>query len=117
MKYLGMYALLFISTINIFGEEGSNKEVENAIFIQCLTFEQQKEMAQIRVEFLEGFNKVKKQLASIRMETQNEMRKESPDWNEIRKLNREYSKLQDVLNKGMADYKSRVQSIQVEIND
>ena len=117
MKYLGMYALLFISTIKIFGEEKINKEEENAIFVQCLTFEQQKEMTQMRVEFLEGFNKIKNQLVSIRMETQNEMRKESPDWNEIRKLNKEYSKLQDVLNKGMIDYKNRVQSIQVDIED
>ena len=40
----------------------------------------------MRAEFLEGFNEIKSQLVSIRMETQKEMRKESPDWNEIRKV-------------------------------
>ena len=117
MKYLGMYTLLFISTLNIFGDEGLSREEENVVFIQCLTFEQQQEVARMRAEFLEGFNEIKSQLVSIRMETQKEMRKESPDWNEIRKLNREYSKLQEVLNKGIADYKDKVQNIHIEIEN
>ena len=117
MKYLGMYTLLFISTLNIFGDEGLSREEENVVFIQCLTFEQQQEVARMRAEFLEGFNEIKSQLVSIRMETQKEMRKESPDWNEIRKLNREYSKLQEVLNKGIADYEDKVQNIHIEIEN
>ena len=60
MKYLGMYTLLFISTLNIFGDEGLSREEENVVFIQCLTFEQQQEVARMRAEFLDkkpvGFN-------------------------------------------------------------
>lgn len=117
MKYLGICTLLFMSTLNIFGDEDFNKEGENVIFIQCLTFEQQKEVARMRAEFLEGFNEIKTQLVLIRTETQKEMRKESPDWNEIKKLNKEYSKLQKILNDGMSDYRYKVQNIQIEITN
>ena len=67
MKYLGMYTLLFISTLNIFGDEGLSREEENVVFIQCLTFEQQKEVARMREEFLEVFKEIKSKLFSIRM--------------------------------------------------
>lgn len=69
----------------------------------------------MRTEFLEGFNEVKNQMESIKIETQNEMRKEKPDWNEIKNLNREYSKLQTVLNEGILEYREKVQNIQIEI--
>lgn len=117
MKYLGICTLLFISTLNIFGDEGFEREEENVIFIQCLTFEQQQEIARMRAEFLEGFSEIKNQLISIRMETQKEMRKEYPDWNQIKKLNKEYSKLQKILNEGMSEYKYRAQNIQIEITN
>ena len=115
MKYLGICTLLFMSTLNIFGNEDFGRGEENVIFIQCLTFEQQEEIAKMRAEFLEAFNEIRNQLISIRMETQKEMRKENPDWNEIKKLNKEYSKLQKVLNEGMSEYKNKAQNIQIQI--
>ena len=113
MKYLGCI-LIFISTLNILGDEDFIKE-EEVVLVQCMTFEQQEEIEKMRTEFLEGFNEVKNKMESIKMETQNEMRKEKPDWNEIKNLNREYSKLQTVLNDGILEYREKVQNIQVEI--
>ncbi|WP_300619187.1 hypothetical protein [uncultured Fusobacterium sp.] len=114
MKYLGMCTMFFISTLNIFGGKDTSKNDE-VVFIQCLTFEQQEEVVKMRTEFLECFSELKNKLVSIKIETQNEMRKENPDWNEIKKLNKEYSTIQNVLNKGMSDYKEKVQNIHVEI--
>ncbi len=114
MRYLGMCTLLFISTLNIFGDEDFQKDV-NIVFIQFGNYEQQEKMAKMRLEFLENFGEIKNKLALIKTQTQNEMRKESPNWNEIKKLNREYSRLQEILNKGMADYRYRVQNIQIDI--
>lgn len=114
MKYLGMCTMFFISTLNIFGDENTSKD-KDVFFIQCLTFEQQEEIVKMRTEFLECFSEMKNKLVSIKMETQNEMRKENPDWNEIKKLNKEYSTIQKVLNQGMSDYKEKVQSIHVDI--
>lgn len=113
MKYL-VCMLTFISTLNIFGDEDFIKGKE-VVFIHCLTFEQQEEIAKMRTEFLECFNEIKNKMESIKMETQNEMRKENPDWNEIKNLNREYSKLQKVLNEGILEYKEKVQNIQIDI--
>lgn len=114
MKYLGMCTLMFIFTLNIFGDEdlALDKEV---IFVQCLTVEQQEEVVEMRTKFLEGFNEIKRKLISIRLETQNEMMKDNPDWNEIKKLNNEYYNLQQTLNRGMLEYKKKIQNIQIDI--
>lgn len=113
MKYLACM-LMVVSTLNIFGDEDLTKGRE-VVFVQCLTFEQQEEVAKMRTEFLEGFNEIRNKMISIKMKTQNEMRKENPDWNEIKKLKEEYSKLQNILNEGMLEYKEKVQNIQIEI--
>lgn len=114
MKYLGMCMLLFsISTLNIFGDEDLC-ESTSIIFVQNLTSEQREEASKMREEFLEEFNEIRNKLISIRAKTQVEMRKEKPDWNKIKKLNVEYSKLQDILNQGISDYKDRMQTIHIE---
>jgi phage regulator Rha-like protein len=115
MKYLGMCILIFsISTLNIFGDEDLCDGV-NIIFVQNLTVEQQEEAAKMREEFLQEFNEIRNKIINIRMETQIEMRKEKPDWDEIKKLNREYSKLQNTLNKGILEYKDKMQTINIEV--
>lgn len=116
MRYLYMYIFIFISTLNIFGDEELLKH-EGVIFIDSLTIEQQEEVTEMRTEFLEGFNELKSKLITIRLETQNEMRKDNPDWEEIKKLNSEYYNLQKSLNDGMEEYKKKVQNIQLKIED
>lgn len=114
MKYLGMCMLLFsISTLNIFGDEEFCDGM-NVIFIQNLNAEQQENVAKLREEFLEEFSKIREKIVTIRVETQIEMRKEEPNWNEIKKLNAEYSNLQKILNEGIIDYRNKMQTIHVE---
>ncbi len=114
MKYLGMSVLLFfISTLNILGDEDFCDGV-NVIFIQNLNVKQQKSISEMREKFLENFNEIREKIVVIRVETQIEMRKENPDWNKIKRLNKEYSKLQNSLNEGMEEYKNRIETIQVE---
>ncbi|WP_300342906.1 MULTISPECIES: hypothetical protein [unclassified Fusobacterium] len=114
MKYLGICILLFtVSKLNILGNERFCDET-GIIFIQNLTTQQRDEVTRMRAEFLEEFNVIKKKINAIRMETQMEMRKEKPDWNEIKKLNKEYSKLQNTLDKGVNDYRERMHTINIE---
>ncbi|WP_291258903.1 hypothetical protein [Fusobacterium sp.] len=114
MKYLGICILLFtVSKLNILGNERFCDEIET-IIIQSLTIQQRDEVTKMRAEFLEEFNTIKKKINIIRMETQIEMRKEKPDWNEIKKLNREHLKLQNDLDKGVSDYRERMHTINIE---
>lgn len=117
MKYLVKYTIIFsILILNIYGDEDISSNT-NIVVIRNLSFEQQEEAIKMREELLEEFTEIRSQLISIRTETQIEMRKENPNWNEIKRLNKEYSQLQKALSEGLLEYKEKMETIQLELDE
>lgn len=114
MKYLVIGILIFVISVpNIFGDEDIGNDT-SIVLIRNLNIEQQEEAIQMREELLEDFNKIRNKLTSIRVKTQIEMRKENPDWDEIKRLNAEYSRLQRELSEGLSEYREKMKVIQIE---
>lgn len=119
MKYL-VICTLFVNVfaLNIFGGENSNVNAnERIILLRNLTPGQLEEVEETREKFLEEFRNLENRLTFIRTETQMEMIKENPDWSQIRRLNRESAKLQKTLKKEIDEYKYKMETIHLDVED
>lgn len=112
MKYLVTF-IFTIFSLNIFGDEDYYRRVQ-IVFVEDLSYEQQQNIIEIREDLLEKTNDIKEKMDTIRYETQNEMIKDNPNWNEIKRLNMEYSRLKRELNEEVLEYKEKIEGMRAK---
>lgn len=83
-------------------------------YFNNLTNEQKIEIIGLREDLIIKSNEIKQQLKGIRIRIQQEMRKESPDWDYMDELNKDFFLLQNQLTNELIKYKKQLERITYE---
>lgn len=113
MRYINLLMLtLFFYMIPLYANE---IVVDGCtVYFGSLTNKQKDEIIGLRENLLIKSNDIKKQLKTIRMRIQEEMRKESPDWVYMDELNESFFRLQNQLTNELIKYKKQLEKITYE---
>lgn len=113
MRYINLLILtLFFSMIPIYANE---IVVDGCtVYFSNLTNKQKDEIIGLRENLLIKSNDIKKQLKTIRIRIQQEMRKENPDWVYMDELNENFFRLQNQLTNELIKYKKQLEKITYE---
>lgn len=113
MRYINLLILtLFFYMIPLYANE---IVVDGCtVYFGSLTNKQKDEIIGLRENLLIKSNDIKKQLKTIRMRIQEEMRKESPDWVYMDELNESFFRLQNQLTNELTKYKKQLEKITYE---
>ncbi|MFR4478147.1 MAG: hypothetical protein ACLUBL_03400 [Fusobacterium sp.] len=113
MRYINLLILtLFFSMIPIYANE---IVVDGCtVYFSNLTNKQKDEIIGLRENLLIKSNDIKKQLKTIRIRIQEEMRKENPDWVYMDELNEKFFRLQTQLTNELIKYKKQLEKITYE---
>ena len=113
MRYINLLILtLFFSMIPLHANE---IVVDGCtVYFSNLTNKQKDEIIGLRENLLIKSNDIKKQLKTIRIRIQEEMRKENPDWVYMDELNEKFFRLQTQLTNELIKYKKQLERITYE---
>ena len=113
MRYINLLILtLFFYMIPLYANE---IVVDGCtVYFGSLTNKQKDEIIGLRENLLIKSNDINKQLKTIRMRIQEEMRKESPDWVYMDELNESFFRLQNQLTNELIKYKKQLEKITYE---
>ena len=113
MRYINLLILtLFFSMIPIYANEIVVDRC--TVYFSNLTNKQKDEIIGLRENLLIKSNDIKKQLKTIRIRIQEEMRKENPDWVYMDELNEKFFRLQTQLTNELIKYKKQLERITYE---
>lgn len=113
MRYINLLILtLFFYMIPLYANE---IVVDGCtVYFSNLTNKQKDEIIGLRENLLIKSNDIKKQLKTIRIRIQEEMRKENPDWVYMDELNEKFFRLQTQLTNELIKYKKQLEKITYE---
>ena len=113
MRYINLLILtLFFYMIPLYANE---IVVDGCtVYFSNLTNKQKDEIIGLRENLLIKSNDIKKQLKTIRIRIQEEMRKENPDWVYMDELNEKFFRLQTQLTNELIKYKKQLERITYE---